>query len=162
DFSASNSSGRFISAMHSSANNDTGGTNSIIPLLRNSSTNGFSSVYASDTSSNRTDYTCGVTCEDQPFTITSLFESENDTTTRALLKGNGQIGTEKTGIDPGAATPPYTFAVNQIYYGGVRSGAMPGSGNHYLNGDFAEIAIYDRALTCREIEVLEEYFRAKW
>jgi hypothetical protein len=37
-----------------------------------------------------------------------------------------------------------------------------GSGTDYLNGDYAEIVIYDKALECRQIEALEDYFRNKW
>ncbi len=162
DLSSSNSDGRFLTGMRTTASDDTSGNNSIIPLLRNASTSGFSSVYASTSTSNRTDYTCGTTCEDTPFIISSLFKSEDSTNTTATLKGNGVIGTEKTGISPTTATPPYTFTIDQLYLGGRRNGAMPGSGASYLNGDYAEIAVYDKALTCREIEALEEYFRSKW
>ncbi len=162
NLSASDNDARFVSGMSSTSNSDTVGDTSIIPLLRNGSTSGFSSVYASLITSNRTDYVCGNTCEDTPFIITSLFKSEDATNTTATLKGNGVSGAEKTNISPVTASPPYTFAIDQIYLGGRRNGAMPGGGIDYLDGDFAEIAIYDKALTCREIEALEEYFRVKW
>lgn len=162
DLSASASDARFITGMSSTHSNDTDGSNSIIPLLRNGSTSGFSSVYASLTAGNRTDYVCGGACEDTPFIVTSLFQAQDATNTIAQLKGNGSLGTEKTDINPSTASPPYTYSINQLYLGGRRTGAMPGSGSSYFNGDIAEVAIYDKALTCREIESLEEYFRAKW
>ena len=58
---------------------------------------------------------------------------------------------------------PYTFSIDQFYYGGRRNGSINGgTGTDYFNGDFAEIVIYDHALECREIEQLEDYFRGKW
>lgn len=162
DMASSANDARFITGMSESSSSDTSGTDSIIPLLRNGSTDGFSSVYASLSAGNRTDYNCAAACEDTPFIISSIFSSDGDTETTAKLKGNGVTGAEKNNISPSTASPPYTYSIDQIYYGGRRDGALPGSGASYFDGDFAEIAIYDKALTCREIEALEEYFRTKW
>ncbi len=162
DFNSSNSDGRFVSGMTSAATNDTGGTNSIIPLLRNANGNGFSSIYASTSTSNRTDYTCGSTCANTPFLVSSNFTIADNDSITATLKGNGVIGASKTDISPSASPSPYVYGINQLYFGGSRSGAMPGGGTNYLNGDFAEIIVYDKALSCRDIESLEEYLRSKW
>ncbi len=159
DFSASSSNARIVSGMNTSANNDTGGTNSIIPLLRNASSSGFSNVYASDTSPYRNNYTCGSACEDQEIIVSSTFNSQNATQTTSTIKLNGAIGATKPDIQPSS---PYTYNINQIYFGGNRSGSGTGSGVNYFNGDFAEIIVYDHALTCRETESLEEYLRSKW
>lgn len=162
NFSTSASDGRFVTGMTSTESSDNVEGGSIVPLLRNSSTSGFSSIYAGTSSSNRTDYTCGVSCADTPFVISSVFRAEEGDTILAKLKGNGEIGTEKPGISPSTASPPYVFGIDQVYFGGRRSGALPGNGGSYFNGDYAEIVVYDKALTCREIEALEEYFRDKW
>ncbi|MDB5185953.1 MAG: concanavalin A-like lectin/glucanase superfamily protein [Candidatus Saccharibacteria bacterium] len=161
NFAGSSTDGRIISGMSSGNTSDTVSTTSIIPLMRNGGSNGFSNVYADLTSTNRTDYTCGGTCAGNPFQITSLFEIQNSSIS-SLLRGNGSPGAQKDAISPSTSTPPYTFAIDQLYIGGRRSGAMPGSGIDYMHGDFAEIVVYDKALTCRQIEALEEYMRAKW
>ncbi len=159
NFSGSDSNARIVSGMNSSASNDTGGTNSIIPLLRNSSSSGFSNVYASDTSPYRNNYTCGSSCEDQAIIVSSTFNSQNATQTTSTIKLDGAIGATKQDIQPSS---PYTYNINQIYFGGNRNGSGTGSGVNYFNGDFAEIIVYDYALTCRETESLEEYLRSKW
>lgn len=162
DFSGSSSDARVISGMTSSQTNDTPGSTSIVPLLRYGTSAGFSSVYSTFNPAFRTDYLCGATCTNQPFVVASVFRSQDAIQTEAQLKGNGQNGSEKNDISPATSSPPYTYGINQLYIGGNRTGAMPGSGQNYMHGDFAELVVYDRALTCREIEALEEYFRDKW
>jgi hypothetical protein len=76
------------------------------------------------------------------------------------LRFNGAQVAEKDNMNPGGS--PYTYGVNQVYFGGTRSGAMPGSGVNYLNGDYAELVVYDHALSCHEIVSIDNYLRAKW
>jgi hypothetical protein len=162
NFSTSDADARFVTAMSNDQSSDEVEGSSLVPLLRNSNGSGFSSIYAGTNSSNRTNYTCGVSCDSTAFIVSSVFRIESDTTIEAALKGNGQVGADTSGISPSTANPPYTFNVDEIYFGGRRTGASPGSGELFFNGDYAEIAIYDKALTCREVEALEEYFREKW
>ena len=161
-FSSSENNGRFIAGMSSDESSDNVTAKSINPLLRNATTSGFSSIYEGTGSSSRTDFTCGATCADQPYVVSSVFRVEDDDSITAEIRGNGEPGTTTASISPSTSSPPYVFAVDQVYFGGQRSGAMPGNGINYFNGDYAEIAVYDKALTCREIEALEEYFRDKW
>jgi hypothetical protein len=147
--------------MTTSGTSDTGGTNSIIPLRRQNNASGFSAYYA-NSSSYEAIMTCGGTCSSTPYLVDGSFTiNADDNTITGQLRGNGdtQDGT-KTGIAP--AGSPYTFGIDQLYFGGRRTGAMPGSGTDYFNGDYAELVIYKKALSCHEIEDLEEYFRAKW
>ena len=162
DFAASTSEGRVITVMSSDESGDTISTKSLLPLMRNVSNSGFSSIYAGTSTSTETDFDCGVVCNNLPYVVSSVFRIESDTAITAQIKGNGQPGSETTGISPSSASPPYTFSADQVYVGGHRTGSMPGNGAKYFNGDYAEIAVYDKALTCREIEALEEYFRDKW
>lgn len=161
-FSGSSTDGRVISGANSSASNDTTSGSSVIPLLRYSNNNGFSSVYSGSASSStyKTNYNCSTTCNNQPFIASSVFRSEDSSDTETALKGNGQEGASRSGLAPSGS--PYNFDINQVYFGGTRTGAMPGSGTAYLNGDYAEVVVYDYALTCREIESIEEYLREKW
>jgi hypothetical protein len=161
NFSSSSADARLISGMDSNYTNDTAGTHSIIPLLRYGSGSGFSSVYASLTAGNRLDYTCGASCANQPYLIGAGFTSQNTSNTLSTLKGNGAMLANKI-VSPTTASPPYTYSIDQLYIGGNRSGAMPGSGTNYMYGDFAEIIVYDHVITCREGEAIEEYLRAKW
>jgi len=162
NMTTSASSGRMVTGMSSAGTNDTTSGNSLIPLYRNGSSNAFSSQYTGNSTTYRTDYTCGSACNGSPYLFTSVFtiNSANNTIT-SNLKGNGQPVAEKTNLNPTGS--PYTFTINQLYYGGRRNGTMgSGTGADYFNGDFAEIVVYDKALECRQIEALEEYFRSKW
>lgn len=161
-FDTSATDGRLISGMSTTGTNDTNGTTSVIPLMRNSSTYGFSSIYGDLVAGNRTDFLCGSVCNNTPYMMASIFRIASSNSVDSFLRGNGQDGAEKLGITPSTTTPPYTYSIDQLYFGGRREGAMPGSGTNYLNGDYAELVVYDKALTCREVEALEEYFRNKW
>jgi hypothetical protein len=161
NFGTSASSGRVISGMTSSAANDSGSGNSITPLLRNASGSGFSSIYSGSSSTYRTDYTCGATCNNTPYIFGSAFTLDGVTNTiTSSLRGNGAEVANRTGLNPSGS--PYTYGINQVYFGGNRSGAVPGSGVNYFNGDYAELVVYDYALTCHDIESLEDYLRSKW
>jgi type II secretory pathway pseudopilin PulG len=163
NFSTSGSLGRVVSGMSATGTSDTTGINSIIPLRRQNNATGFSNFYDSNAGDEVT-MGCNPACNNTPYLATSVFTIDtNNDKIIASLKGNGgaQTGT-KLNIDPGSPPPKYTYSIDQLYLGGRRNGAMPGSGADYLNGDYAEIVIYDKALSCRQIESLEEYFRAKW
>ncbi len=81
-------------------------------------------------------------------TETTLFTGVNDQPgARQLLRIDGQaFQSDSTGI-------------NARVSGGVRIGATSG---HPYNGRFAEIVIYDRALTLSEIKDVECYLLLKW
>lgn len=161
NYGTSSSDGRAISGMTNTTSSDTAGTTTIIPLLRNGSASGFSSIYANNVAANRTDYNCTTSCASLPYIYASVFRSEDNDDTTAQLKGEGALRTEKTGITP-SGTPPYTYGINQIYFGGRRNGTSPGTGADYLNGDYAELIVYDKALTCQQVESIEQYLRSKW
>jgi hypothetical protein len=161
NFSTSGSDGRIVSGTSSGATNDTTSGSSIIPLLRYGANTGFSNLYSGSASTYRTDYSCGAPCTSTPYLFTSVFSiNTSNNTITSTLKGNGSQVNQRTGFNPSGS--PYTFGIDQFYYGGTRSGAMPGGGTNYFNGDYAEIVIYNYALTCRQIESLEDYFRGKW
>lgn len=160
-FDTSSSDGRFVTGMSSSQTSDTTSQTSIVPLLRYGAMSGFSSLYGGSSTSYRTNYTCGSSCANTPFIISSVFRTDGNNIDSAL-KGNGTTGATKDITPPTVSSPPYTYGINQIYIGGRRSGTMPGSGADYFNGDYGEIIVYDYALSCRYIEALEEYLRDKW
>lgn len=163
NFGTSGASGRVISGMSTSGTTDTSGTNSIIPLRRQNNATGFSNYYA-DSASYETTMDCNPACASTPYLEVSDFRIDGSTNTiTGELRGNGASQISQTpGINPGNPPPPYSFSLDQLYFGGRRSGAMPGAGADYFNGDYAEIVVYDKALSCYEIENLEDYFRAKW
>lgn len=162
NFGTSSSSGRLITGMSSGVNNDTTSAQSIIPLQRNGATNGFGHTYSGSTATNTN--LCGTNCASIPYIYGSHFQLDtSNNTISAILKGNGAPVATTNNVSPSTATPPYTFSIDQFYIGGRRNGSMAGgSGQDYLNGDYAEIIVYDKALTCRQVEALEEYLRAKW
>ncbi|MCA9333016.1 hypothetical protein KDA00_04035 [Candidatus Saccharibacteria bacterium] len=162
NFSSSAIDGRYVSGMNTSSNNDTSSGSSIIPLLRYGSGTGFSSQYSGSSSSYRTNYSCGGSCSGTPYLFSSIFTIDENNTNNITtdLKGNGSPLAQKTGIYPSSN---YTYSIDQFYYGGRRNGSIVGgSGADYMNGDYAEIIIYDKALECQQIEAIEEYLRAKW
>jgi hypothetical protein len=156
------SGGRLVSGMSALGTSDTSSANSILPLLRNGTATGFSNSY--DNNADKVNLTCSPSCTNQPTLVSSVFDinTTNDTITSSL-KINGSTQSDSlANIDPGTPPPKYTYSIDQLYLGGRRSGSMPGAGADYFNGDYGEIVVYDHALTCHEIEDLEEYFRAKW
>lgn len=158
----SGATGRVISGMSTSGTNDTGGTNAVIPLRRQNNATGFSNYYAGSASYEAT-MGCNPACAGTPYLAASLFQIDEATDTiTASLRGNGNTQSgQKTGINP-SSPPPYTFGIDQLYWGGRRTGALPGAGTDYFNGDYGELVVYDKALSCHDIENLEEYFRSKW
>ncbi len=162
NFSTSANDGRIVTGMSTTGTNDTTAGNSIIPLLRYATNSGFSNLYYTSSATYRANYTCNAACASTPYLFTSLFEVNTDTNkVDSTIKGAGTPVATKTDLNPSGS--PYTFSIDQFYFGGRRNGSISGgSGADYFNGDFAEIVIYDHALQCREIEQLEDYFRTKW
>lgn len=155
------SNGRVVSGMSAAGSSDTSNGNSILPMLRFGSGTGFSSSY--DNNTDKANVTCSPNCTNTPTLVSSLFNIDtNSDKMVATLKVNGSSQSNTlSGIDPGSPPPKYTYSIDQLYLGGARSGAGALAGG-YFNGDYAEIVVYDHALSCHEVEDLEEYFRAKW
>ena len=162
NFSTSSTDGRIVSGTSSTAANDTTSGSSIIPLLRDGTASGFSSIYSGSGSTFRTNEVCGSACTSTPYIFGSVFQISASSSSKidAMLRGDGAQLAQTTGMAPSGS--PYTFGINQLYFGGTRTGAMPGSGTAYLNGDYGELIVYDHALTCHQIESLEDYLRSKW
>ncbi len=158
-FSTSANDGRLVSGLSSSVNDDSITQKSIIPLYRHNTSSGFSNTYDGSSSSYRTNATCGSVCDEQPYLYSSHFELDQTDSVLSTLRGNGAILQTKENISPTTTTPPYSFSLDQFYFGGTRNGS---GGSSYLNGDYAEIIVYAHKLQCREIEAIEEYLRAKW
>lgn len=161
-FGTSDDRGRLVSGMHTATTNDTTSANSVIPLRRQNNATGLSSLY---TNGNEVTMGCNPDCNNSPYLVSSIFQinTENDTITGKLRGNGGTQNSQLDNINPGSPPPPYEFSINQVYFGGRREGSVAtGSGTDYFNGDYGEIVVYDKALTCREVEALEEYFRAKW
>lgn len=163
-FSTSDNDGRIVTGMSTTGNHDNTGSDGIMPLFRYGTNSGFSNNYSGNGTSYRTDYTCAVACENRAYPFVSAFTLETPpTSVVGILKGEGVEVGNKTGISPPGPPSPYSYSIDQLYIGGRRSGSMAGgSGADYFNGDYAEIVVYDKALTCRQIESLEDYLRDKW
>jgi hypothetical protein len=158
----SSSNGRIVSGTSASVSNDTTAGNSIIPLMGYSGNTGFSNVYSGlvDGTTYQTNYACSTSCASTPYLYVSNFGLNSSSSINSYLRGNGAQVAEKDGIAPSGS--PYTYTIDQLYYGGTRISAMPGSGGNYFNGDYAEIVVYPQALTCHQMTDLEDYFRSKW
>lgn len=160
-FDTSDNDGRIVSGTSTSVTSDLVSGSSLVPLMRYGNNDGFSNNYSGNSSTYRTNYTCTSSCENVPDLLTSLFDINATNKVNSTLRLNGSEVAKKTDLAPVGS--PYLFSLNQFYYGGTRGGTLLApSGVNYLNGDFAEIIIYDKALSCYQIESIENYLRAKW
>lgn len=158
NFGSSTNNGRIISALKNTADNDDTSAQSIIPLFRNSDKTGYSTQY-SPGSANGLNYQC-TDCSNTANILTSLFAKSSNQAMKSSLSINNQVVASNSGFKPSGS--PYTFSVDKFYVGGSRLGALPGSGSNYFNGNYSEIIIYDTALTCRQINSINNYLRNKW
>ncbi len=160
NYTTSSADGRLVSGTSSTAVSDVTSGNSIIPLLRNSSSNGISSQYSGIAPAYRTNYACS-TCANVANIFASRYVAADATKVNSFLYANGMLQTENDGYSPSGS--PYTYSIDQLYFGGTRLGAFPGgAGTSYFNGDYAEIIVYDHALSCSETVSIQEYLRSKW
>lgn len=159
NYSTSSSDGRVISGTTTTATNDTTSAKSIIPLLRNASGSGISSQYTGIASTYRTNYACA-SCSNVANIFASRYAVSSATGVDSFLYANGALATENDAYKPAGSF--YSYGIDQLYFGGTRTGAMPGSGTSYFNGDYAELIVYDHALSCHETVSIENYLRAKW
>lgn len=51
------------------------------------------------------------------------------------------------------------YSVNQIYIGGTRSTA---AGANYADMDLAELVVYNKELSCSQLQLVEYYFSQKY
>ena len=51
------------------------------------------------------------------------------------------------------------YSVNEFFVGGTRSAS---AGAYFANFDVAEIVVYDKSLSCDEMQGLEDHFEAKY
>ncbi|MDL2362935.1 MAG: hypothetical protein QFB86_00965 [Patescibacteria group bacterium] len=159
NYTTSAADGRVVSGMSTTGTNDTTGGSGIVPLLRNGSGSGISSIYSGNSSTFRTSYNCA-NCASVPNIFDSRFINSGLNTTDSFLSANGVKVAENDNYQPGN---PYTFSIDQLYVGGTRNGSNTGgAGNSYLNGDYAEIIVYDHALSCHQTVSIENYLRSKW
>jgi len=158
NFASSANSGRIISAVKDSAENDETANQSIIPLMKFTDKTGFASQYAPGEAFGL-NHEC-VDCANSANLLTSLFAKAKDKSVRSSLLINNQVVASNPSFKP--AGTPYTFNLSKFYIGGTRLGALPGNGSNYLNGAYSEIIIYDKALTCRQINSINNYLRDKW
>ena len=98
-------------------------------------------------------------CSSTTAVISSSFNKLSNNNVTATVRANGTDQNTNTFT----TTPStYTYTIDQLWIGGRRNGSGIGTGQDWLNGDYAEIAVYNTQLTCQQIFGLEEYFRAKW
>lgn len=157
-FSSSAKNGRLISGMLKTADNDSALGKSIIPLLRNGEDSGFGSQYA-NTPNGMTASNCEE-CDGKPMLLSSIFKKATDNNIDALIHLNGQDFASRNAVKPAATN--YSYNIDQIYIGSSRDGAMPGSAINFFNGQYGEIIVYDKALTCQQINSISNYLRTKW
>lgn len=157
NFGSSSTSGRIISGIKDSAENDDTNARSIIPLFRNTDKNGFATQYAAGSAFSLTNE-----CQDcsGASILTSLFAKAKNQSIRASLAINNQVVASNSSLKPVGS--PYTYSIDRLYIGGSRTGLLPGNGASYFNGNYSELIVYDKALSCRQINSVNNYLREKW
>ncbi len=160
NFSTSSTNGRVVSGMNSGQTTDSTTAYAIQALRRNGTSSGFANQYDT-TSSHGTSFTCAgaFICANTPVVISANFNKQSNNSVTATVRENG---TDQATANFTVSPTSYTFNIDQLWIGGRRNGSGAGSGQDWLNGDYAEIAVYNTQLTCQQIFAIEEYLRAKW
>ena len=157
-FNSSTEKGRLVSGILNTSSNDNTLNQSIIPLMRNAGEIGFSSQYA-PTPNGITTNNCAE-CDGKSMLLTSVFKKASNRNINSQISLNGQDFASRNGVRPELEN--YSYNINQLYIGGSRDGEMPGTAVNFFNGQYGEIIIYDKALTCQQINSISNYLRSKW
>lgn len=142
--SSSSTDARFVSIMNSALSSDVGSPNAISALQKSGTSTTIIQKY------NSTD---GETLSGGIDGAWSIFTSRiASTKVERLLKNS-------TPDNYSELIGTVNYSVNQIYLGGTRNVA---SGSNYADVDIAELVIYNKDLSCSQLQLVELYFSQKY
>lgn len=136
--------GRFLSILNSASTNDSTGPNSMSPFYKDGSTTNIRQRY-----NNTAARTLSIAINDS----WSMFSSRISSLYVERLIRNSTPDNYNEDI----STVNYNF--NEIFVGGTRNGS---AGYRYADADIAEVVVYNSALTCQQIQEIENYFSQRY
>jgi hypothetical protein len=157
NFTTSASNGRLLSGVLAESNDDTVIGKSIIPLMRDEDHEALANQYAGPASKLLLNCT---SCNDRPIAITSLLSKGQGQTVDSQIKINNQEVGAKNNIS--ASQDNYSYSVDQFYIGGTNDKQNASTATSFFNGSYGEIIIYDKALSCQQINTINNYLRNRW
>jgi hypothetical protein len=137
------SNARYLSLMNTAQNSDSDNFNGIVPFYQQSTSSTLANYYRNQT---------GETVSGAINDSWSIFSSRISATEAERLLRNGTDNFSQT-------ISNINYSINEIFVGGARSTS---SGAFYANYDVAEIVVYNRLLTCSEIQGIEDHFETKY
>ena len=136
---------RFLSMMNTSSTTDASGANSMSPFYKDGSTTNVRQRYNA---------TAGRQAASGINGTWSMFSSRVSGSQVERLLRNATPDNYNEDISN------VNYSVNEIFVGGTRNG---GSGGYrYADMDVAEVVVYNTALTCSQIQALEDYFSQRY
>jgi hypothetical protein len=138
------SDARFISLMNSSQNADNNTADGISPLQKSASSTTMLQKYNNTNGE----------------TLTSAIDGAWGMHTSRL--GNNRVERLLKNSTPDNYSEyisSVNYSVNQIYIGGTRSSA---AGSNYADVDIAEVVVYNKELSCSQLQLVEKYFSDKY
>jgi hypothetical protein len=151
--SSGTTSARFMSLMNSAENSDSNTYFGIIPFKQVSNGSSIENYYR-----NQTGESISSALNDSWSIYASLISASD--AERLVRNSNDNSTNSISNINYSQApTAPYYGGINELFLGGARSSA---AGAYYANFDVAEIVVYNKVLSCSEIQFLNEHFEGKY
>jgi len=134
---------RYVSLMNTAQTSDSDNYNGIMPFYQQTTSSTMANYYRNQVGE-------------------SVSNAINDTW--AIYTSHISAGFEERLLRNGAENKSSTisnmnYSVNEFFIGGSRS---TGAGAFYANFDVAEIVVYNKSLSCSEMQWLEDHFEAKY
>jgi hypothetical protein len=136
-------SARFMSLMNTAQSSDSNTYDGIIPFYQQTNTSTMANYYRNQT---------GETLSNAINDSWSVFSSRMSANFVERLLRNGTDNYSET-------ISNMNYSVNEFFLGGTRAAS---SGSFFADADIAEVVIYDKALTCQEIQGIEDHFETKY
>ncbi len=136
-------SARYISLMNTSQSSDSDNYNGIMPFYQQTTTSTMANYYRNQVGE-------------------SVSSAINDTWAiyTSHISANYEERLLKNGSENKSSTiSNMNYSVNEFFVGGTRSAS---AGAYFANFDVAEIVVYDKSLSCDEMQGLEDHFEAKY
>lgn len=141
--SSGSTNARYLSLMNTAQNSDSDNFNGIVPFMQQSNSQTMQNFYR-----NQTAETLSNTLNDTWSIYSSRISASN--VERLLRNGTDNFSETVSNLN---------YSINEIFVGGTRSTS---SGTNYANFDVAEVVVYNKLLTCTEMQGLEDHFEIKY
>jgi len=141
--SSGSTNARYLSLMNTAQNSDSDNFNGVVPFMQQSNSQTMQSFYRNQTAE---------TLSNARNDTWSVYSSRISASYVERLLRNGTDNFSET-------VSNLNYSINEIFVGGTRSTS---SGANYANFDVAEVVVYNKLLTCNEMQGLEDHFEIKY